>query len=66
MRELNDYNKNIRMSDWECKSLLFESHIKKRNIAKNMRMNNYVPNIYRDKLHNMVQIKGASNRCAFC
>ena len=32
----------------------------------NMRINNYIPIINRDKLHNMVQIKGAQNRCVLC
>ena len=66
-RIINDYNKNIRMSDLEFKSLLFESLIEKCNIAKlDMRINYYIPIIYRDKLHNMIQVKGANNRCVFC
>ena len=37
---INDYNKNIRMSDLEFKSLLFESIIEKCNISKlDMRIN---------------------------
>ena len=49
-RIINDYNKKIRMSDLEFKSLLFESLIEKSNIAKlDMRINYYIAIIYRDK-----------------
>ena len=65
-RIINDYNKNIRMPDLEFKSLLFESLIEKCNIEKlDMRINYNIPIIYRDKLQNMIQVKGANNRCVF-
>ena len=52
------------MSDLQCKSLLFESFIEKFNIVKiDMNINNYIQIIYRNKLHNMIQLKGANNRC---
>lgn len=59
-----NYNKNIRKLDLECKSLLFESFIEKCNIVKiDMSINNYIQTIHRNKLHNMIQLKGANNRC---
>ena len=64
-RIINDYNKNIRMSDLECKSLLFESFIEKCNIVKiDMSINNYIQTFYWNKLHNIIQLKEANNRCA--
>ena len=54
-RIINDYNKNIRMSDLEFKSLLFESLIEKYNITKlDIGINYYITIIYRDKLHNII------------